>query len=131
MRLEKKLDEGERGHKQTTLRTAARETTVQVVRVEGRRLGGETNDLVIDGMWRDGEGGPQGTYNLTGKLGALEKNWEAAGGGGESSEGSRKVRWAWIQRHEVGRFLRGRNLPPQRGEARGQSRGARVSVDDL
>ena len=81
----------------------------------------------------DGEGGPQGTYNLTGRLGALEKNWEAAGGGGggESSEGWRKVRWAWIHRHKVGRFSRGRNLPPQRGESRGQRRGAQVSVDDL
>ena len=56
MRLEKKLAEGKRGHKQTTLRTPARETTVQVVRVEGRRLGGETNDLVIDGTWGGGMG---------------------------------------------------------------------------
>lgn len=58
-----------------------------VVRVEGSHLGGKTDDLVIDWMGDERKGSPQDTYNLTGTLGALEKNWEAVEGEGRAQRG--------------------------------------------
>lgn len=60
---------------------------MMVVKVEGSHLGSKTDDLVIDWMGGEGKGSPQDTYNLTGTLGALEKNWEAVGGEGRAQGG--------------------------------------------